>query len=114
MAEKEASSPARVDDMDLEAAAGEKETKLSREQSPTASTKTEVEDEMGVAYHQQHSKRKQSEKAHASRNSSDGYVTDETDHGEPDLEHEEAEETVPGRELDRQLSRVCTTHRVSP
>lgn len=37
------------------------------------------------------------------------YSTDSshsTERGEPDLEHEEIEETVPGRDLDRQLSRV--------
>lgn len=37
------------------------------------------------------------------------YSTDSshsTERGEPDLDHEEIEETVPGRDLDRQLSRV--------
>lgn len=45
-----------------------------------------------------------------------GCDTDDTasDHGEPDVEHEEAEEAVPGRDLDRQLSRVCKSGSVSP
>lgn len=34
------------------------------------------------------------------------YSGESFDHGEPDLEHEEMEEAVPGHELDRQLSRV--------
>lgn len=34
------------------------------------------------------------------------YTSDSVDHGEPDLEHEDIEDTVSGHELDRQLSRV--------
>lgn len=60
---------------------------LSREQSPSASTRTQVDDDQDVV--------------------------PQGHHGEPDLEHQEAEESVPGRELDRQLSRVCCTDRVS-
>lgn len=76
---------------------------VSRDQSPTGSTSTEVDyDKITIPVRQQHCKPQDLEKARA-----DGYDTDDTDHGEPDLEHEEAEEAVPGRELDRQLSRVC-------
>lgn len=101
------------EDISLEGAQ-EKET-MSREPSPSASTRTQVDDgDSAPPPHQHHSKAAPSEKVPASRKSSDGYATDESDHGEPDLEHEEAEEAVPGRELDRQLSRVCSTHRVSP
>ena len=33
---------------------------------------------------------------------------DASDHGEPDIDHDEIEETVPGHELDVQLSRVSS------
>lgn len=110
MAEREESSSAGLGNLE---GVMEKET-MSREQSPGASTRTKVEDEESAAQNHQKSKTRRSEKVHQSRNSSDGYMTDETDHGEPDIEHEEAEEAVPGRDLDRQLSRVCSTHRASP
>lgn len=111
MAEKE-SSPSRRYSLP-EAAAQEKET-MSREASPSASTRTKVDDD-GETPRNHQQQQPHSEKVHTSRKSSDGYMSDETDHGEPDLEHEEAEETVPGRELDRQLSRVCSrAHSVSP
>lgn len=40
------------------------------------------------------------------------YSSEAADHGEPDLEHEEVEEAVPGHELDRQLSRVGLPRRL--
>lgn len=80
---------------------------VSRDHSPIASTRTEVDDdrEERASYVQQTAAH---EKAHA-------YETeDDTDHGEPDWEAEEAGETVPGRQLDRQLSAVRSIHTVSP
>lgn len=100
----------------------EKETTgMSREPSPSTSTRTHVDDDVQDGLPLGHEHRHQiasgatrSEKSHqVSRESGDGYETEDTDHGEPDIEHQEAEESVPGRELDRQLSRVCSTDRVS-
>lgn len=86
------------------AQAAEKEAVASRDQSPARSTSTEVDhDNLTIPSKQSRNKSQDVEKA-----PTDGSVTDETasDHGEPDLEHDEAEETIPGRDLDRQLSRV--------
>ncbi|KUI61854.1 hypothetical protein VP1G_09021 [Cytospora mali] len=38
--------------------------------------------------------------------------SDSADHGEPDLEHEDVEDIIPGHELDRQLSRVGSSKHV--
>lgn len=38
------------------------------------------------------------------------YTSDSADHGNPDLEHADVEETILGHELDRQLSRVGFIH----
>lgn len=85
-----------------EQAAGSKVV-VSRDQSPTGSTTTEVDyDKITIPVRQQHRRQQDLEKARIDEDD-----TDDTDHGEPDLEHEEAEEAVPGRDLDRQLSRVC-------
>lgn len=104
MAEKETCTPVEAADDGLNRPQ-EKETMPS----PSTSTRTQV-DEEEHAPQQQHNSLAHattSEKVHPSRQSSDSYATDDSDHGEPDLEHEEAEETVPGREVDRQLSKVC-------
>lgn len=75
---------------------------VSRGRSPTGSTSTEVDYSGRTG---QEPTPRDPEKA-SKESHSYGYDTDEIDHGEPDLDYEEAEEAVPGRELDRQLSRV--------
>lgn len=43
------------------------------------------------------------------KTSEDDDASDASDHGEPDLDHDEIEETIPGHELDVQLSRVSSS-----
>ncbi|KAL1848948.1 hypothetical protein Daus18300_013406 [Diaporthe australafricana] len=58
--------------------------------------------------HQQHATEDEKPRQHAdgADENASAYSTDSTERGEPDFEHEEVEETIPGHELDRQLSRV--------
>ena len=80
-------------DKDLEAATDKPEVAAEVSRPPTGSS-TEVDKETG---------RRKSE---VDNDGASAYSSDSADHGEPDLEHEEVEEVVPGHELDRQLSRV--------
>lgn len=80
----------------------------SRSQSPTGSTSSEVDyDKITVPGH--HISRTSPQKEESKDKEEafiDKYDPDEIDHGEPDLEYEDAEDAVPGRNLDRQLSKV--------
>lgn len=85
-----------------------------REQSPTGSTSSEVDyDKLTVPGRQIVRQSPQEEDRKEVKTFSDKYGPDEIDHGEPDLEYEDAEDAVPGRELDRQLSRVGLSSSVS-
>lgn len=84
-----------------------------REQSPTGSASTEVDyDKITVPC--RHIRKSHDEfKIKKSETFSDKYSPEGPDHGEPDLEYEDAEDAVPGRVLDRQLSRVGCPSSVS-
>lgn len=86
----------------------EQDEMAPRGRSSTGSTSSEVDyDKITVPGHHNkrilHQKDELKAKEEASINK---YDTDEIDHGEPDLEYEDAEDAVPGRDLDRQLSKV--------
>lgn len=94
-------------DRDLEAGvATSGQGGISRAQSPTGSISTDVDLDK-VTSSDSHIRSSHDEKGFDElQTSSDKYGPDEINHGEPDLEYEDAEDAVPGRELDRRLSRV--------
>lgn len=84
-------------------------TENTRERSPGGSSRTVFTNDDKTApssRRHQNSEPKDEEKITETRKSSDGSSTD-INHGEPDQDHEEVEDIIPGHDLDRQLSRVC-------
>lgn len=79
-----------------------------RDHSPTGSTSSEVDyDKINIpGHHIKCSTGHKEESKEKGEILSDKYDPDEIDHGEPDFEYEDAEDAVPGRDLDRQLSKV--------
>ena len=80
--------------------------------SPTGSS-TDVEekrrqdkDEQQDAGDAEDEEKEERRKEEVGNDDASTYSSDSADHGEPDMEHEEVEEAVPGHELDRELSRV--------
>lgn len=85
-----------------------------RGQSPTGSTSTEVDyDKLPIPARRKADNSRHKEEAKRPEVIGHEYGPDEIDHGEPDLDYEDAEDAVPGRELDRQLSRVGAPSSVS-
>lgn len=122
------------EEKDLEAGVPSSETKetstsaAARDPSPVGSITTEVDyDKLKIPAKRQATPNDNSvqdvEKAEAETQlGEDAYETEEDldddddtdDHGEPDIEHLEAEEAVLGRDLDRQLSKVGGVRTISP
>lgn len=66
----------------------------------------------GCSSHQTQGEKSRAPDTEAASDDSD--TDDEHDHGEPDVDYRDAEDFVPGRGLDRQLSRVRSPANVSP
>lgn len=110
-------------DKDLEAGtsilrerAAEKKSAVSRDRSPAGSTSTELEYDKTNNNTKSHRKEQQDPGKARADGADEASETDDagSDHGVPDIDHEEAEEAVLGRDLDRQLSRVGLPRSVSP
>lgn len=97
-------------DRDVEAMPGQ--SRIPREQSPTGSTSTEVDYDK-ITIPARNTRSPHPTKGTMRSGTFSEKYGDEVDHGEPDFEYEDAEDAVPGRELDRQLSRVGSPSSVS-
>lgn len=88
---------------------------VPRDHSPTGSTSSEVDyDKINIPGHQiRRNAGHEEESKEKEEVLSDKSDPDEIDHGEPDFEYEDAEDAVPGRDLDRQLSKVGAPRSVS-
>lgn len=77
--------------------------------SPSGSTNTEVADDTITVPGRRMAQYRGDKGTRVTRELhrvSDDYESDENDHGEPDVDYEDAESAVPSRALDRRLSKV--------